>query len=80
MRRYVKRPVVVETVQWTGVNGDEIIEFAGREAYFEDGELYISTLEGIMKAPPRGIIIKGVEGEFYPCELSIFQKTYIEEK
>ena len=38
--------------------------------------LYIHTLEGTMLAMPKDYIIKGVNGEFYPCKPDIFEKTY----
>lgn len=43
-----------------------------------DGEHYltIATLEGEMKASVGDYIIKGVEGEIYPCKPDIFKKTY----
>lgn len=40
------------------------------------GELVIRTLEGDMHAPYGWWIIKGVQGEFYPCDPDIFEKTY----
>jgi len=36
----------------------------------------IFTLEGIMHASPGDWIIRGVNGEFYPCKPDIFEKTY----
>ena len=36
----------------------------------------IPTLEGIMRASLNDYIIKGVNGEFYPCRSDIFEKTY----
>jgi hypothetical protein len=36
----------------------------------------IKTLEGTMTAKPGDYIIKGVNGEFYPCKPDIFEKTY----
>ena len=36
----------------------------------------IDTLEGRMKANLFDWIIKGVNGEFYPCKPDIFEKTY----
>lgn len=36
----------------------------------------ISTLEGVMAALPGDYIIKGVQGEFYPCKPDIFDATY----
>jgi len=38
--------------------------------------LKIETLEGVMKASVNDFIIKGVNGEFYPCKPDIFHKTY----
>ena len=41
-----------------------------------DGCLEIETLEGTMVASPGDWVIKGVNGEFYPCKPDIFAKTY----
>ena len=43
-----------------------------------NGSMFIEipTLEGIMKAAPGDFIIKGVNGELYPCKADIFEKTY----
>lgn len=38
--------------------------------------LKIKTLEGDMRAEKGDWIIKGVNGEFYPCKPDIFEKTY----
>ena len=43
-------------------------------------KLQMKTLEGYMIAKPGDWIIKGVEGELYPCKDSIFKKTYEEYK
>lgn len=40
--------------------------------------LKISTLEGEMTASIGDYIIKGVQGEFYPCKPDIFEATYEE--
>ena len=36
----------------------------------------IETLEGTMFADAGDFIIRGVQGEFYPCKPEIFEKTY----
>lgn len=36
----------------------------------------ITTLEGTMAASPGDYIIRGVQGEFYPCKPDIFAATY----
>lgn len=43
-----------------------------------EGETFlpIDTLEGIMKASIGDYIIKGIQGEFYPCKPDIFEQTY----
>ena len=77
-RAYRKKPVVVEAVQWTGENHAEMCEFIDSEAFdFTPRiELIIHTLEGDHHASPGDYIIKGVNGEFYPCKPDIFAKTY----
>lgn len=42
----------------------------------DKGGFYIPTLEGNMKANIGDYIIKGINGEFYPCKPDIFDKTY----
>ena len=77
--KYRKRPVVIEAVQWTGMNLDKISEFVnsglGRIKLQPDG-IYIITLEGLMKCNEDDWIIKGIKGEFYPCKPDIFEATY----
>ena len=42
----------------------------------DDNEYYVKTLEGHMKVSDGDYIIKGVQGEYYPCKLDIFEQTY----
>lgn len=80
--KYRKKPVVIEAVQWNGANHLICETFMkGSEAYIsrensQIGEIVIPTLEGTMLASPGDWIIKGVNGEFYPCKPDIFEKTY----
>ena len=69
-----KKPVVVEAIQYTGDNLLEVMKFC-KDALFID-YLYIATLEGNTRVRKGDYIIKGVRGEFYPCEKSIFEETY----
>ena len=41
------------------------------------GGLPIKTLEGKMIASDGDYIIRGINGEFYPCKPDIFEKTYM---
>ena len=36
----------------------------------------IDTLEGTMRADAGDFVIRGVQGEFYPCKPDIFEATY----
>lgn len=76
--KYRKKPVVIEAVQWTGDNIDEIAKFLGHRNFSHDERdgLRIHTLEGTHNATVTDQIIKGVKGEFYSCKLDIFAATY----
>lgn len=77
-----KKPVIIECMKFDGVNFDEVGKFCGDAVEFpfntERGcaEVIIKTLEGNHHASTGDIIIKGVNGEFYPCKPDIFEKTY----
>ena len=77
MAKYRKKPVVVEAVLFTGVNFTDIKNFVDSNhlLYAWDG-IYIRTLEGNMLVSAGDYVIKGVNGEFYPCKPDIFEKTY----
>lgn len=82
--KYKKKPVIIEAVQFTGtvesllrlsefINDQEV-----RVSYEEvkNPKLFIQTLEGEMQASVGDYIIKGIQGEFYPCKPDIFEQTY----
>lgn len=73
-----KKPVEVEAIKYTGDNKREVIKFTEGLAMTNTcySHLTISTLEGMMDANVGDYIIKGVNGEFYPCKPDIFAKTY----
>lgn len=90
--KFKKKPVVIDAIRWTGDNLREVICFTDGppdvrsnhasmkwEEYCDlvkrDG-LKIFTLEGKMSASVGDWIIRGVEGEHYPCKPDIFAKTY----
>jgi hypothetical protein len=98
--KYRKRPVVIDALQLTWANWQEMCEFAAvgnldngqpQGGWAEPGvpELWkeqktdkmvlsmgIPTLEGLMIANENDWIIKGVQGELYPCKPDIFKQTY----
>lgn len=89
-RRFVKKPVIIEAIKWTGSNLEELEDFfevdpykyhkTKGEYYIDhsriEGGLVIKTLEGEHVASIGDYIIKGVAGEYYPCKPNIFFKTY----
>jgi hypothetical protein len=78
--RFRKKPVEIEARQLTHESGPQIWEWAdSKPTYGPDGKitgLRIYTLEGDMQADFGDWIIKGVQGEFYPCKPDIFEATY----
>lgn len=74
--RYKKKPVEIEAIRFTGSNYEEIREFIGKNTLCSDLSIVIPTLEGDMVAQKGDYIIKGVQGEFYPCKPDIFEETY----
>lgn len=82
IKKFRKKPIFVEAVQWTGYNFKEIADFIGMENirvdWQDDGspDIGIATLEGIMHASIGDWIIQGVSKEPYPCKPDIFEKTY----
>ena len=86
MKQYRKRPIVIEAVQFTGKNENEIEWWGGRKieigSYAPGGTpkpyLRIKTLAGEMIAEVNDWIIRGIKGEFYPCKPDIFKATYEE--
>lgn len=81
--KYRKKPVVIEAMQFedTPERLAELSEFMGTEIVCQHvdparPQLLIHTLEGVMAADVGDYIIKGVQGEFYPCKPGIFKETY----
>jgi len=78
---YRKKPVVIEAVQYLpGETCDEVAALMGCSHDEMDcgaeAEWIIPTLEGDLHASPGDWIIRGVQGEFYPCKPDIFAATY----
>ena len=74
--KYRKKPVIIDAIEYTGKNGAEIGLFVGAADRNERNQFLIHTLEGTMAADPGDYIIRGVQGEFYPCKPDIFAATY----
>ena len=79
--KYIKKPVVIEAIQWTGNNPIDIGSFCGKYATFDaDKNLLLTTLENTkenyFECSLNDFIIKGIKGEFYACKPDIFEMTY----
>lgn len=79
--KFIKKRVVIEAVHWNGIKVSEtpewILEALNSEVLVRFGDkVQVRTLEGVMTASPGDYIIRGVDGELYPCKPDIFEKTY----
>lgn len=76
VNEYADNPLTFhETPEWlaTAVQDGTIRpEFRGEDYWY----LLIRTLEGEMTVSPDDWIVRGVQGELYPCKPSIFAATY----
>lgn len=84
-QQYRKKPVVIEAMEFDGTWEtleairewmDYKLGYAKSHATGLPAAIRIDTLEGRMEASVGDYIIKGVQGEFYPCKPDIFEKTY----
>jgi hypothetical protein len=81
-RRYRKKPVVIEAIQLRWDTWSEMCNFVTVDGFHGVEDDYpkimavIPTLEGDMIANEGDFIIRGVQGEFYPCKPDIFAATY----
>lgn len=91
-QKFRKKPIVIEAFQLTTKillelltiqdSENEEVEIKGVGCHvnrFINGKvksLSICTLEGWMEANIGDWIIKGINGEIYPCKPDIFAKTY----
>lgn len=89
--KFRKKPVVIEAIQYTGDNASEVTGFVNHAAGFlevepEDrGDDFDIAAEVWDKLHSTWVgvkvgqwIIKGIQGEFYPCDADVFESTYEE--
>lgn len=87
--KYSTKPCVIEAIKWDGINLSEVKEFVGSSLQYEILDtawevgmgkphvfMKIHTLEGDMEVSEGDFVIKGLNGEFYPCKPDIFEKKY----
>ena len=85
--RFRKRPLVVDAVRcvdvlraagedWSGLPGWLADAYKKGDVLVWPDIVEIRTLEGWMTAGRDDWIVRGVEGEIYPCKASVFEVTY----
>ena len=75
--KYRKKPIVIEALQYDGMILNVAAKFPNIAiGQINKNEFWVQTLEGKMSGAIGDYIIKGIEGEYYICEKSIFEKTY----
>ncbi|MEM7283862.1 MAG: hypothetical protein AAF438_19780 [Pseudomonadota bacterium] len=78
VNRWRKKPVEIEALQFDGTNEAEILDWCpAAEIRVKNGNaIYVKSREGVVRANPGDMVMKGVRGEFYVCEQDIFDETY----
>jgi hypothetical protein len=90
MPRYRKKPIVIDAFQYgvdaipdwfmDKVSDGTIIKWSCKHPMDSTSDKMafctIDTLEGEYKAKYRDWIIRGIQGEIYPCKPDIFEATY----
>lgn len=88
-KRFRKRPVEIEAIQFTGDNWWLIEEWSEGQVITSPvleptpdnptgAYIQIKTLEGVMTAGVGSWVIRGIKGEYYPCQDTVFRATYQE--
>ena len=80
MTKFRKKPVVIHAIQITQENyaAIEALPECGKSVRFDPlrRSIEIDTLEGTMDGQSGDWLIRGVQGELYPCKPDIFAATY----
>ncbi len=78
--RYRKKPVVIEAFR-LGFDDEpswytDAVEAGAAGQSIDERMWFVVTLEGKLYAQRGDWIIRGVQGELYPCKPDIFEQTY----
>lgn len=92
MAKYVKKPITVDAIEWRGGDTECLKDFCGNDwARVNDLDIYSmvewagsaveivvwNKLERFWLPVPVGhFIIRGIDGELYPCAPDVFRRTY----
>lgn len=73
--KYRKKPIVIEAFRLGMEAAPEWYPYRIDSFHGVAGTI-VPTLEGQMLGGHGDYIIRGIEGEIYPCKAEIFEKTY----
>lgn len=79
---YRKKPLLVDAIQWTGENAEEILKFLEglpHIAYRHSRDIMavtIYTTEGTRRVDVGDFIVKDVDNELYSYNSRIFNRTH----
>ncbi len=83
MGKFRKKPIVIEAFQFTGGSNLDpavpewfVTGVLSKNVVAAPDHITIVTLEGVMRGDVGDWIIRGVNGEIYPCKPDIFAATY----
>lgn len=82
MKKWRKKPIEVEAVQWLGNNLNEMLEFCESCFSYERNNEPVLAVTGGEHGPDTArigdFVVKGHKGRFYPQSPEVFYETYEE--
>lgn len=75
-KKYRKKPVFIEAIQWNGENLSEIDKFTQGKVKNHESVLIVPTNYGETYASLNDYIIKEANGNLHPCKTDVFANTY----
>lgn len=78
--KYIKKPIMIEAFHYR----KDYTDYRDLERFLGDAlvgldqnyKIILRTLEGEVTLYDDCYVIKGIKGEFYPCQKEIFEATY----
>jgi hypothetical protein len=79
--KFRKKPIVIESMQWTGENVHQLWDWAGADNVYGPTEvnplrLYVAANDAWLDLEIGEWIIQDSRGYYYPCKPDIFAATY----
>ena len=74
--KYRKKPVIVEAIQFTGDNREEVLMFCNGYAAPNYDYLFIKGIRGMVDVHKGDWVIKQNAIDYYPCPNEVFNEVY----